>query len=108
MLAVNENLAAALRILRCRVAPTYKLLRARREQLKVGEIAIEYGKLRDVRRIELNVHIGSVGLELRNFARDFDGLSDFADLQLCIHVNRRVGGNLHTSYVIRLKSSRFH
>ena len=48
VLAVNEDLLRALRILGRGVAPADDLLRAGREELEVGEVAVENRKIFDV------------------------------------------------------------
>jgi len=57
MLAVHENLLRALGILCGGVAPSHKLLCARREQFQVREVAIQEGQIRDVTGIELNGNV---------------------------------------------------
>src|SRR5712691_3882361 len=107
MLSVHKDLTAALRIFRCGVAPSDEFLSAGREELEVGEVAIQDREFGDVGRIELNVDVGAVGIKLRDFPSDFDALRDCANLQRCVDVSRRVGGDDYTRYVKRLEAGGF-
>src|SRR5260370_6898099 len=107
MLSVHKDLTAALRIFRCGVAPSDEFLSAGREELEVGEVAIQDREFRDVGRIELNVDVGAVGIKLRDFPSDFDALRDCANLQRCADLSPRVARDDYTRNVKRLKARGF-
>ena len=87
VLTVHHNLLAALRVFRGGVAPADELLRAGRQQLEIREVAIQDRKVFDVLFIETDSDVRAVGLNLRNFSANFDGLRDRAQLQLSVNAN---------------------
>ena len=100
VLAVDEDLLRTLRILGGCVSPTYQLLRARREQLELREVAVEDRQLRYILLVELDGNVGTVGFELRRFRRHLHGFSLRAGLQRCIELRACIGRNLN---VVRLR-----
>ena len=90
MLAIDEDLPAALRIFRRGVAPANQLLCPWGEKLEIGEVAIQHRQLFYVCLAEFHVNISAIGLQLRHFTSDFNGLSHRANLQLSINVGRVV------------------
>src|SRR5260370_3180888 len=84
VLAIHENLLAALRVFRSRVAPSDKLLRPWGEQLEAGEIAVKDRKIFDIFFVELNRNILPVCLKLRNLPGRLDALRDGSDLKFTL------------------------
>ena len=100
VLAIDLDLSAALGIFRGSVVEARQFLRTRREQLEAGEVAIEYRKIFNVLLAKLDGDVGAVGFELRNFAGDFDGLRNRADLQRGVDVHRRVSAYRNAGDVV--------
>jgi len=75
-------------------------LSARREQFEIGEVSVKDGQIFDVLLVELDVHIGAIRLELREVARDFDGLRDFANLHGRINARGSIRGNRNTRNIV--------
>ena len=69
VLALSEDLLAALRILGGGVAPAHHLLRTRRHQLQSGKVPVQDGNVLDILVIEGGGDIGAVGRQLRGLAR---------------------------------------
>jgi len=86
VLAVHENLLAALGIFRGRVAPSSEDLGSRRKQLQGLEITIVEGQFLQLLSGKLDRHIGAVRLELRSLCRDFDLLAGRTDLKMGVHI----------------------
>src|SRR5690349_13869556 len=107
VLAIDENLAAALGIFSGRVAPADELLGAGREQLKVGEVAIQDWEFRNIGLVKLDVHVGAVSLKLRNFAGDFHGLRNGTNLETGVGLYGRVRGDGDAGDVVPLEAGGF-
>ena len=103
MLAVHENLLAALRILRGGVAPAHHLLRAGGQELEGREVAVHDRQVFDVFLVELDGDVGAVRLQLGGFRGDFDLFTGRANLELAVDVRRRVGGNAMSLNSMTLK-----
>src|SRR5712671_1240884 len=106
MLAVRQNLPRTLRVFAGSVSPALKL-RARRQQLKRGEVAVEYRHALHLLRGENGGDVGFFGLELRYLAGDFNRLGHGADLQLRIDANRTVDVNACAGDLVGLESGSF-
>ena len=87
VLAVDLRLRRPLRVLRRRVLPAH-LLRARRQQDELGEVAIEHGQLGQLLGFEARRHVGAVGLEQRRAAAHRHLLGHRSDFEL--EVDRRL------------------
>ena len=94
MLAIYEDLLAALRIFGRSMAPTYQLLRSRRKELEVREIAIQNWQVFNVFFVERNGNVGAVGFELLDLAADFNGLRHVTNGERSVVASGRIGGNL--------------
>ena len=68
MLTVHHRLHRALRVLACGMLPL-ELLRARRQQDELGEIAVDDRQVRQLPPVERGRHVRAVGLEQRQSAR---------------------------------------
>ena len=90
MLAIDEYLAAALRVLRRGMRPS-KFLGAWGQKLEVREIAVQDGQVLDKFGIELNGDVRAISLELRGFRGHFNLLRGGADLELSVDVGASIG-----------------
>ncbi len=108
VLAIHENLLAALRIFRGGVAPSDKLLRPWGEQLEAGEIAVKDRKIFDIFFVELNRNILPVCLKLRNLPGHLDALRDGSHLKLSVNVCARISRYLHAGNVCSLEAGSFN
>src|SRR5262249_34944553 len=81
-----------------RVAPTDEFLRSGRQEFEIGEVAVENRQVFDVLLVERDGYVGAVGLELLDFAADFDGLSGVAHGERRVRARRGVCGNLNVLY----------
>ena len=108
MLAVYENLLAALRVLGSGVAPAHQALGARGEQFKSGEVFIQNGQFVNLLRIERRRHVCAVCLELRGIAGNFHNFRGAADFELPIHAGVGIRVNNDVFDLKRLESRAFH
>src|SRR5205807_6378496 len=84
VLAIDEDLLAALRVLRLGMGPTDQLLGSGREQLKLSEVAVVDGKVFDRSLVKDRCHVSAVSLQFRRLGRDLDGFLGSADLVLSV------------------------
>src|SRR5712671_373926 len=104
MLSVRQNLPRTLRVFAGGVTPALDL-RARRQQLKCSEVAVEYRHALNLLRREYGGDVGLFGLKLRYLTGDFNRLGHGADLQLRIDANRTVDVNAGARDLVGLESS---
>ena len=103
MLALDERLLRALRVLRGRVAPADLLRPGSGEQQRLKVSVYEWEFL-NVIRAKIERNISTVRFELRYLACDFDRLRDLANLQLRIDARRRIHLYQHAWHVIRFEA----
>src|SRR5260370_23791961 len=90
-------------VLAGRVAPALEL-GTRCQQLKCSEIAVENRDALNLLVRENSRHVGSIGLQLRNFPCNFYRLSYRTHLQRRIRTDRSVGVHANTRNVVGLES----
>src|SRR5260370_42431781 len=94
-------------VLAGRVDPALEL-GTRCQQLKCSEIAVENRDALNLLVRENSRHVGSIGLQLRNFPCNFYRLSYRADLQRRISTHSCVRVHANTSNVVGLESGGFY
>ncbi len=81
-------------------------MRPRNQQLQAGKVTTGDGQVGNRSLIEDLGYVGAIGLELRQFAGDFNGLRRCTDLQLEIDLGRSVGGDLDSFVLLGLETGR--
>ena len=107
MLAVDENLLAALWILGLCVCPTHELLGARRQQHEFGEVAVINRQVLNSPLIKDGCDVSAIRLQLRSFRRDFHRLRRATNLKLAIDPNGGISRNNYVLVLERFEPSAF-
>ena len=89
MLAVDHRLGRSLRVLAGGVLPL-QLLRPRREQQELGEVAIEHRQIGDLTGVEARRDVGTVRGEQRRTAGDGDLVGELTDFEDELHWRLRI------------------
>ena len=105
MLAVHEYLLAALRVFGRSVAPSHHFLRTRRKEFERCEVPVHHRQVFHIFFVELNRHVGAVGLELRSFGRNLHLFTRGTNLEMTVYRYAGVSRNLDVFELENLESS---